>query len=135
MSSRAERNRRKSCSSAIRLTAVTVSMPLKQRSADHPLSLQLPMQRVAGGPSLVAAADLAGGFAPELPRQPPNRLRRRGFGPFHHFRTIRKQGCHFDRVLVCVHPHPGDTVRVHDRLLSYAALAPRGANPRSSVMA
>jgi len=93
------------------------------------------MQRIAGRARLVTAPHLARRLAAQLARQPPNRLRRGRLGPFHRLQAVREQRGHGDRVLVGIHPHPGDSVRGHDRPPSYAALTPQGVNPRSSVAA
>jgi hypothetical protein len=103
--------------------------------AGDPSGAQLPLQGIAGWPGLVAAVHLSGGLALELAGQPTDGLDRGRLGPLHRLGTLREERRHLDRILVGVHPHPGDMLCAHDRLLSYAALAPQGVNPRSSVAA
>src|ERR1044072_1632143 len=112
--------------------------PWRQRGrhhlADHALLLQQPRQHVTGGPRFVAAPYLEPRCESlEVAPQTADRLRCGVLGPLNGRLLTGDKRCHLAPLLVCVHPHPGDTVRAHDRLLSYAALTPRGVNPRSSV--
>jgi len=93
--------------------------------ADHPLGLELALQGIAQGAGLVTAAYFTGYLAVQPPRQAPDRTLLVGLLPADRLLPARDQHRDVDPLLVCVQPHPGDTVRAHDRLLSYAALAPQ----------
>src|SRR5580765_6486145 len=92
--------------------------------ADHPLGLQLALQGIAQRAGFVAAAHFPRRLAVQSPRQTPDGALLIGFLPAEGLLPARDQHRDVDPLLVCVQPHPGDTVRAHDRLLSYAALAP-----------
>ena len=93
--------------------------------ADHtPRGLELAHQHVAAGARLVAAPHFSRRLTLELLAQPPDRGRLIGHLPLHRLQLTRQQHRHVDRLLVSVHPYEGDTLRAHDGLLSYAALAP-----------
>jgi hypothetical protein len=99
-----------------------------QRGRDHlthhPLSLEFALQRVAQRPGPIARPHLSRGLAVQPSRQPPDGALLVGFLPAQGLLAPRDQHRDLNRPTVCVQPHPGDTLRAHDRLLSYAALVP-----------
>ena len=85
--------------------------------ADHLLGLELALKRIAQGAGLVAGAHLTGRLTGQPACQTPNRRLLIGFLPAQGLRTPRDEHRDVNRLLVCVQPHPSDTVRTHDRLL------------------
>jgi len=75
--------------------------------AGQPLSLKLPLQRVATGPGLVDAADRAAALVLQLPRQALHRRRLVRHPPLHRPRLALDQHRHRDVPLVDVHPDEG----------------------------
>ena len=147
MSGRGEVNRRKSCSSATSVRAVTVSIPRKQRSqlprippirfdplprlhrnqrgrhhdAAHPFSPQLPLHRVPPRTSLLTTLHVAPTLAHQLSSQPTLRPRFVSHLPFHCHPLPRPHHRHADPFSVNIQPNQRVTF-THDGLLSYAAL-------------
>jgi hypothetical protein len=120
---------------AIRLDPLA-RFPRNERRRDdltaHPWCGDLALQRVPARPGFVAHLHGTRSFALELSYQPTHGVGLVRQLPRHRSRFLTDQ--HRDKkvLLVCVHSNVRGNV-LHDRLLSFAALTPRGVNPRSSV--
>src|SRR5207247_2202100 len=96
----------------------------------HPRCGDLALQRVSARPGFVTHPHGTGRVALERSHQPAHGVRLVRHLPRHRCRLVTDQ--HRDKEVLLVRVHPNERGNVfHDRLLSSAALTPRGANPRS----
>ena len=118
--------RQLACVTPVRLDPIP-RLPRDQRRGHHHAArsrfLYPALQRVAARARLVAETHLPWCLALHLPHHPSHRPRFVRELPLHRLRLLRQQHRHLDHDLVRVLPNEGDTL-AHDRLLSYAALAP-----------
>jgi hypothetical protein len=98
----------------------------------HPWCGDLALQRVPARPGFVSHLHGTRSFALELSYQPTHGVGLVRQLPRHRSRFLTDQHRDKEVLLVCVHSNVRGNV-LHDRLLSFAALTPRGVNPRSSV--
>ena len=100
-----------------------------ERGSDDPAGdsrrLQLALERVAGGASLVAGEKIPSRLPHQTPRETTDRCRLVRLLPLHRLAMARGEQGDLDRLLVNIHPDVRGNLIVHDRLLSYAAPAPR----------
>src|SRR5215216_6788941 len=92
--------------------------------------LQRPLKRISARPRLVAGTNPSRGFLPHLSGEASESFLLVRDLPVNDWLVARQQHRHVNPALVCVQAHVSGSI-THDRLLSYAALASKDANPRS----
>jgi hypothetical protein len=100
----------------------------RQGGSNHeamdPQDAELTLEGIAGGPRLVATGQVASRLSQEPPGKAADRIPLVRLLPLDHVSPVGRQQGHLDRPLVNIEPDVCDKLHGHDRLLSYAALAP-----------